>query len=353
MSISSRTGLQKGHKGKIGPISAPQDGRPLNADTFRVGGPISLSAIGRQDVNVDTAPEAAKRRELRRHDVEDERTEVQSEEGGDEETAEEKINVGEQAWREGDEIIVENEEGEVIRTVSSPRSSKSIPKGEEGEGITGRLRRIWSGQSWEKHPRRANIDLEKGVPESEEENENAPSPGRMESSPRMPSAGAPLIVVDEDNRVTGHVSDRMERLARQEREQETEVERRRREAVLGLTQDSDDEDEGRPHPARPRHKSKAVESPSEDEEDRDVEGRSEGPSSRSHSSAGGAESSYSGTQLLSAPAPPRTRGIRFGDISVGQESFSLEEGPPSTGTGARHHKTGSGDWRARRRSDVK
>jgi hypothetical protein len=72
----------------------------------------------------------------------------------------------------------------------------------------------------------------------------------------------------------------------------------------------------------------------------------------SRSGSGGAESSSSGSgrvQLLSPPPQARTRGIRFGDISVGQESFSLEEGPPSTG--ARHHKTGSGDYRVRWSSD--
>ena len=78
MSIASRQPLSKYKKGKIGPISAPQDGRPLNSDTLREGGPISLSAIGRP-AEVETAPEAARRREERRHDVEDVRMEGETE----------------------------------------------------------------------------------------------------------------------------------------------------------------------------------------------------------------------------------------------------------------------------------
>jgi hypothetical protein len=376
MSIASRAGLQKSRKGKIGPISAPQDGRRLNTDTMREGGPISLSAIGRQDVQVDTAPEAARRRELKRHEIDtgesqlEGETEKGEEEGVNQETFEEKINDGQQAWREGDNIIIEDEEGEVIRTISSPRSperrlarqrfgkevaevGKKVEEklGGDGESITGKLKRMWSGrrESWEKNQRRGEPDLESGVPEGEEEDEQDNRVAKVKSSPKAPASG-PRIVVDEENRLTSHVSDRTERRARAEREQETDVERRRREAVLGLTQDSDEEDEGPLHPARSSGKEKAVESSSDDdEEEEDVEGRSEGVSSRSHSSAGGAESSSSGTQLLSPPAAARTRGIRFGDISVGQESFSLEEGPPSTG--ARHHRAGSGDWRVRWRTD--
>ena len=380
MSISSRTGLQKSRKGKIGPISAPQDGRPLNTDTSREGGPISLSAIGRQDVTVETAPEAARRRELRRHDIEDHRKEGEEEKDQDEdvseETFEEKINDGEEAWREGDSIIVENDEGEVIRTISSPRSQdmrlagtkfvkQGMEKGKkaeekmesEAEGIAGKLKRIWSGRgdSADKTQRRGSVDLERGIPEDEahiSEKASIASGAKPSKPSPKPAPGAPRLVVDEDNRVLGHVSDRTERRAREEREQETEVERHRREAVLGLTQDSDDEEdsEGPPHPARSRNKGKAPET-SSDEDDETGEGRSGAVSSRSHSSTGGAESSSSGTQLLSPPAPARTRGIRFGDISVGQESFSLEEGPPSAG--ARHHRASSSDWRVRWRSDNK
>jgi Alkali metal cation/H+ antiporter Nha1 C terminus/Sodium/hydrogen exchanger family len=380
MSIATRRPLSKHKKGKIGPISAPQDGRPLNGDTLREGGPISLSAIGRP-ADVDTAPGAARRREERRHDIENVRLEGETEkdeepsEETQEEDYEEKINDGEEAWREGDNIIVENEEGEVIRTITSPRESelkmaaekfgKNIVDKFEGveektqaqpESITGRLKRIWSGrkESDYKDGGRQEIDLEQGITEEEENPtvvEKRSSADSAKGIPTTPStrspprpAAGPTLVVDEDTRRTGHVSDRTERRARQERDQETAVERRRREAVLGSSADSDDE--GPPHPPYPmlsRNKGKEPESSADEEEDSPDD---EAPSSRSQSSSRGAESSASGSQLLSPP-PARTRGIRFGDINVGQASFSLEEGPPSTG--ARHHKTGSGsgDWRVR------
>jgi len=383
MSIGSRTGLQKSRKGKIGPISAPQNGRPLNVDTLREGGPISLSAIGRQDIQVDTAPEAAKRREERRHEVDALTLNAEKEEyeGGEgdredtsEETLEEKINEGHEAWREGDSIIVEDEEGEVIRTISSPKQHESSlarskfgkevinrkrqmeeKAEEEPESITGRLKRIWSGRGdSSKNSRKGSIDLERGVPEDEEEEVIGGKQGSARDSSRATRTSpkpvsAPRLVVDEDNRMTSHVTDRTERRAREEREKETDVERRRREAVLGLTQDSEDDEEaeGPPHPSRNKGKAREISS----DDDQDEDSPEEAVSSRSHSSAGGAESSNSGNQLLAPPAPARTRGIRFGDISVGQESFSLEEGPPSSG--ARHHKTGSGDWRVRWRSDNK
>ena len=376
MSIATRHPLSKYKKGKIGPISAPQDGRPLNSDTLREGGPISLSAIGRP-ADVDTAPGAARRREERRHDIENvqmegetEKDEEPSEETG-EEDYEEKINEGEEAWREGDNIIVENEEGEVIRTITSPGESdlkmaadkfgRKIMEGVEGRtqtqpaSITGRLKRIWSGRkdSDYKDGGRQEVDLEQGITEddkisnvmekrsSADSAKGVPGTPSTRSPPRL--ALGPALVVDEDARRTGHVSDRTERRARQERDQETAVERRRREAVLGASADSDDE--GPPHPPYPlvsRNKGKQPESSSDDEEEESP--YDEAPSSRSQSSSRGAESSTSGSQLLSPPAA-RTRGIRFGDINVGQASFSLEEGPPSTGQ--RHYKTGSGDWRVR------
>jgi hypothetical protein len=386
MSVVSRKGLAKGKRGKIGPISAPQDGRPLNSDFLREGGPISLSAIGRRDVNVDTAPEAARRREQRRHEVEDVRamdgeTEKDGERAEGEETEadfEEKINQGHEAWREGDSIIIEDEEGEVIRTISSPQEhhlrmaaekfgQAAIEKvgsmeddvRDEAEGIKGKLKRMWSGsgkkETNEKEGRRRSLDLEQGIPEDDEESnvvEKRSSAGSYKptpkNSPPKPPSG-PAFVVDEDNRRTGHVNDRTQRRAIEEREEETAVERRRREAVLGPSQDSEDEDQGPPHPfyaAVSRSKGKEPESSSDDDEEEDPM-----PSSRSQSSSDRAESSGSGAQLVQQPPPARTRGIRFGDISVGQESFSLAEGPPSTG--ARHHKTGSGDWRVRWRSDNK
>jgi hypothetical protein len=386
MSIVSRAGLQKGKKGKIGPISEPRDGRPLNSDFMREGGPISLSAIGRRDVNVDTAPEAARRREERRHDVEDVRMEGETEKDVDEldmeETEadlEEKINQGHEAWREGDAIIIEDEDGEVIQTINSPEehhmkfaadkfgqaamdklSQVESDAKDEVEGIKGKLKRMWSGGKKEPNEgRRRSVDLEQGIPE-DDENVNViekrsstekrssvesykPTP---KNSPPKPPSG-PAFVVDEDNRRTGHVNERTQRRAMEERDEETAVERRRREAVLGPSHDS--EDEGPPHPYYPavsRSKGKQPESSSdEDDEEYRI------PSSRSQSSSDRAESSGSGAQLVQQPLPARTRGIRFGDINVGQESFSLAEGPPSTG--ARHHKTGSVDWRVRWRSDNK
>lgn len=357
--IASRNLATK--KGKIGPISAPRDGRPLNSDTMREGGPISLSAIGRQDVTVETAPEAARRREARRHDIENVRGEGDYDEALDdnEETFEEKINEGEEAWREGDNIIIEDESGEVIRTITSPEQHRTDAAGEkfghgamekisrleskaeeEVGGITGRLKRMWSGSSRQEPIEREQRarDLEKGIPEDEDDKvitrKSSSTTDSPKRSPPRASSG-PSFVVDDANRRTGHVSDSIQRRAREEREEETEVERRRREAVLGAQQD----DEYRP--AVSRNKGKQPESSSDEDDDNDEEPI---PSSQSQSSSGRAESSGSGNQLLSPPL--RARGIRFGEINVGQESFTLEEGPPSVG--ARHHKTGSGgDWRVR------
>lgn len=385
MSIASRQPLSKYKKGKIGPISAPQDGRPLNSDTLREGGPISLSAIGRP-AEVETAPEAARRREERRHDVEDVRMEGETEKEEEtsaenqEENYEEKINEGEEAWREGDNIIVEDEEGEVIRTIKSPQEHvmrqaaekfgrKMMDKMEgvedkaqgQPKSLTGRLKRIWSGRKLSEFREggRPEGDLETGITEDEEEStalekrssaDSSPGASRVSSkqSPPRPAMG-PALVVDEDARRTGHASETTERRARRERDQETDVERRRREAVLGVSGDSEDsDDEGPPHPPYPaisRSKGKQPETSSDEEPEEDSPD-DEAPSSRSQSSSRGAESSTSGSQLISPPpAHTRTRGIRFGDINVGQESFSLEEGPPSSG--ARHLKTGSGDWRVR------
>ena len=373
MSISSRRSVKTG---KIGPISAPQDGRPLNNDTLREGGPISMSAIGRQDVDIDTAPEAARRREERRHAIEeahmDEKIEPEEGQPISEETHEEKINDGQEAWREGDDIIIEDEQGEVIRTISSPRDGESarqrlerleLRAGDEIEGMKGRLKRMWSGRG-ESTERNRNLDLESGIPEGTEPAPSTTSDDRpthhrrsssissrlsLKPSPK-PAVPGPVFMVDEDNRRTAHIDSSTEARAREERNKETEVERRRREAVFGISNDSDDEEEGPPHPrAVSRAKGKQPQSVSSSEEEEEVEGEVE---ESSRSGSGGAESSSSGSgrvQLLSPPPQARTRGIRFGDINVGQESFSLEEGPPSTG--ARHHKTGSGDWRVRWSSD--
>ena len=366
MSISSRRNLKPG---KIGPISAPQDGRPFNSDTMREGGPITMSAIGRQDVDIDTAPEAARRREERRHAVEeahlDEKTD--NEEPANEETYEEKINDGHEAWREGDNIIIEDDQGEVIRTISSPRTNDSQRQrlerlesraGDEIEGMKGRLKRMWSGRG-ESSERRRSIDLESGIPEGTEPpstSDDRPTHQRRSSSissrlsfkqSPKPAVSGPVFIVDEDNRRTARVNSSTEARAREERDKETEVERRRREAVFGISQDSDDEEQDHPHPrAISRSKDKQPQPPSSSEEEEEEE---DPASSRTGSGGAGSSSSGSGrAELLAQPPQAKTRGIRFGDISVGQESFSLEEGPPSTGgTGARHHKTGSGDWRVR------
>ena len=373
MSISSRAGLTKSKKGKIGPISAPHDGRPLNSDTLRAGGPISSSAIGRQEVNVDTAPEAARRREIRQHGVEDVRVEEEKEsDGTNEETLEEKINQGQEAWREGDNIIIEDEEGEVIRTITSRRKHPSQVAGdkfgkaamdrvesagdkptEEVEGIAGRLKRMWSGRKDSDREDRRKPDLEQGIPEDSDNPETSEklrtsvesSKASMKHSPAKSPSG-PVFIVGEDNRQTSHISDTTERRAREERDKETEVERRRREAVFGgIKNDSDDEEGSHHHypPAVSRNKGKHPESSSDDDDSDDEQDGCQG--SQNQSSSGRPESSGS----VVSPPPKRARGIRFGDINVGEESFSLAEGPPSTG--ARHHKTRSGDWRVRWRTD--
>lgn len=372
MSIVSRKGLTKFKSGKIGPISAPLNGRPLNGDTIWEGGPISASAIGRQDFNVDTAPEAARRREVKRYNVEGLRMEGEKE-GGDtanEETLEEKINRGHEAWREGDDIIIEDEQGEVIETICSPKKHElqmvldKFGKGamervgrtedeavEEVEGITSRLKRMWSGRK-DSSDREKTTDLEYGIPESDhygmsekQRTSNESTKAAYKLSPPKAISG-PVFMVDKDNRRMRRVSDITERRAREERDKETEVERRRREAVFGVSRDSDDDEPYHP-PAISRNKGKQPESSPNEEAD---ERESPDETSRSQSSSGRAESPGSGAQLLSPP-PVRAREIRFGEINVGEESFSLEEGPPSTG--AKHHKASSGDWRARWRSDNK
>jgi len=384
MSISQRRPLSKGKTGPIGPISAPQDGRPLNSETTTVGGPISLSAIGRQDVQVDTAPEATRRREemlqaMEGDEIKEKEERPREGKGTGEETLEEKINRGHEAWREGDNIIIEDEHGEVIHTVRSPvdgdkitivdklnKAEEKVGELKDGEGITGRLKRMWSGRKYDTPPpgdRRRSVDLEKGgIPEEAESSTTAVArssneTGSSNNSPSKPRSGSltPGFVVDEDNRRTDHVNDRTQRRAREEREEETEVERRRREAVLGITEDSDEDEV--PHPnIRSKGKQPASELAviDDDDDDDEEEGEEDSPSQSQAGSAGAESSTGSGTQLLVPPPPARTRGIRFGDINVGTESFSLEDGPPGSGGGARHHRTGSGasgDWRSRRRSD--
>jgi hypothetical protein len=278
------------------------------------------------------------------------------------ETLKEKISIGHEAWREGDDIIIEDEEGEVIHTIRSPKEHEMEIVAEkfgkaalervgsvkdnatdQVEGITSRLKRIWSGRKDSDRPEeRRPSDLEQGIPEVSEKPEMIEgqrtsaesSKASTKHSPPKPTSG-PVFVVDEDNRRTTRVSDTIQRLAKEERDKETEAERRRREAVFGgISNDSDDEDRP-PPPIQSRNKGKQRESSSSDEDS------PEGSQSQSSSGSGSA-------QLLSPP-PVRARGIRFGDINIGQESFSLEEGPPSAG--ARHHKTSSGDWRGRRSTD--
>ena len=315
-----------------------------------------MSAIGRQDVDIDTAPEAAKRREERRHAVDtaniDEKVEGNDEQPPSEETLEENIIQGHEAWIEGDNIIIEDDQGEVIHMIRSPRDSDSSREriervesrtGDELEGMKGRLKRMWSGRR-DSSERQRSIDLESGIPEGSEPSSDRFSRRRRSSSissklslkqsPKV--APSPVFMVDEDNRRKTHVTNTTERRAREERDKETEVERRRRESVLGISHNSDD-DESRPRPSRRKGKQRASSSDDDEEE-----------LTSSRRDSGRAQSSSSGSvraQLLSPPPQARTRGIRFGDISVGQESFSLEEGPPSAGQ--RHHKTGSGDWRVR------
>ena len=349
---------------KKGDISAPQDGRPLNADTFHgEGGPISMSAIGRTDISVDTAPEATRRRDARRAEIGELRGSNLSP-GDTEATLDEKVNEAQQAWRIGDEIVIEDEQGEVIRQISTPphpaRQMKGPGNDEEG-GITERLKRMWSGgtrrPSSDQH--RTPRDLEEAIAEKSHVNEkDVAAAGSIRSSSEstklsrirsLPRAVAgPVFVVDEDARRTPAISPREARRAREERDEETEVERRRREAIFGgISNDSDDDEKRTPEPANkgkdPASSAAAgvsslpVVSDSDDEPERSPSGSSGGPEN----------SSGSGAALLAPPAVARTRGIRFGDVNVGTESFSLEEGPPSTGGGSRHSKTGSGDWRVR------
>jgi Alkali metal cation/H+ antiporter Nha1 C terminus len=346
-------------------ISAPRDGHPLNADTLLgQGGPISMSAIGRTDITVETAPEATRRREARRAEL----GEFHRSGGGEEvteETLDEKVNDGEQAWRDGDEIFIENEEGEIIRQISSPRHPAGEMKYPDEEGrLTDRLKRMWSGGSHKssRSPERARTPraLEEAIPEEshvQEKDFASAEQSSVSSETETPPRGAqkpavvgPVIVVDEDNRLAPSISPREARRAREERDEETEVERRRREAIFGgIADDSDDED-------RPiRHRGNKGKSPAQaivsppsplmsavvDSDDEDGGDDERSPSG----SSGNAESSTSGTGLLSPPA--RTRGIRFGDINVGTASFSLEEGPPSTGGPTAHRRTGSSSSRVR------
>jgi hypothetical protein len=313
-----------------------------------------MSAIGRTDINVDTAPEATRRREARQAEL------GEYSRGGQqvtEETLEEKVNDGEQAWRDGDEIFIENEEGEIIRQISSPRHPAGEMKYPDDEGrLTDRLKRMWSGgsQKASRSPERARTPraLEEAIPEEshvqEKDFAGTERSSSISSETETPLRGAykpavagPVIVVDEDNRLAPSVSPREARRAREERDEETEVERRRREAIFGgMADDSDDED----RPVRHRgNKGKSPVSPTvvppsplmsavvdSDDEDGGEEERS--PSG----SSGNAESSSSGTGLLSPPA--RTRGIRFGDINVGT---------PSTWGPTAHRRTGSSSSRVR------
>lgn len=340
MSFPSRP-LSRGKKGEIGPISAPQEGRPYNSNTFNPEGPEGLGAVSGADI--DNAPEVDRGREGRHVDEE------KSHEAG------ERMPVGgmsrrHEAWREGDNIIIEDEMGEVIRTIRSPKRPE-LEVGEEkaegeGEGIAGRLRRMWSGRREDSHERKRNNDLEQGVSEGPETSENRRKSDSYDSSkkpskgpPPIPPSG-PVFVVDEESRRSLRISDAIRRQAKREREEETEVERRRREAVLGITHDSDDSGE--------QLSCNKDKQPGNSSDDEDLDGAHvlEGASQSQSGSGDQAQSSRSGTsgtQLLH-PSLARTRGIRFGDVSVGSESFSLEEGPPSVG-GTRHHKTGSGHFR--------
>ena len=101
-----------------------------------------------------------------------------------EETLEEKINQGHEAWREGDDIIIEDEQGEVIHTICSPKKHElqmvvdkfgkaamervgraEDEAAEEVEGITGRLKRMWSGRRDSSDRGKKTTDLEHGIPE--------------------------------------------------------------------------------------------------------------------------------------------------------------------------------------------
>ena len=367
ISITSR---KRRNPVKKADISAPQNGRPLNADTFHgEGGPISMSAIGRTDISVDTAPEAARRREAQRAEMGD-LPGPNSSPGDTEATLEEKVNERQQAWRIGDEILIEDEQGEVIRQITSPHHPAGQMKGPENDeegGITERLKRMWSGRSRRRSSiqQRTPRDLEKAIPQENHVNKNKLATGgslqSSSKSTKLPpirspprAAGTPIFVVDEDTRRMPSISPREVRRAREERDEETEVERRRREAIFGgISDDSDDEDKQMSKQAEkgkgpasssaaaaPANVSSlAVVGDSDDDEESSLSGSSGAPEN--------SNSSGSRPALLAPPAAPRMREIRFGDISVGTESFSLEEGPPSPGGGSRHSKTGSGDWRMR------
>jgi Alkali metal cation/H+ antiporter Nha1 C terminus len=335
-------------KGKIGPISAPHDGRPLNADVIQDGWPISNTAIGRQDIDIDTAPEAARRREEKRYVLGDREKQDDPSQG----TIDEKCNDGRQAWRDGDNIIVEDEEGEIIKMISSPRLSRSVEQkaGEEGDGFGGLLRRMWSGQREGNHrsARQPSRDLEAAIPEVGEGDVERRSSGSSRASgirhdPPNPLS-VPVVVIDEDSRQMDHVSEFTQRRARKQREEETEIERRRREAALGMNDDVDqDEEEEDQESIRSTSRDKGkqpISQPTSDVGEVENASASENRSQNPSSDSGRPESSSS-AQPLAPPAAVRTRGIHFGDISIqGTQSFTLDEGPPPMGFKI-HHRTGS------------
>jgi len=323
-----------------------------------------MSAIGRTDISVDTAPEAARRREVRKAEMGELRGPNSSPEET-EATLEEKVNEGQQAWRIGDEILIEDQEGEVIHRITSPQHPAGQMKGpgndEEG-GIAERLKRMWRGGSRRRSSdqQRTPGDLEKAIPQESRVNKNnLASGGSIRSSSestKLPpirstsrAVGAPIFVVDEDTRRMPSISPREVRRAREERDEETEVERRRREAIFGgISDDSDDEDRQMPKQAgKGKEPASSAAAAAVSEVAVVVDSDEDEEPSPSRSSGGPENSSGGGPALLAPPAAPRMREIRFGDISVGTESFSLEEGPPSPGGGSRHSKTGSGDWRMR------
>ena len=279
MIVTIHPRLTKRKRVKIGPISGPRDGRPLNSDTLHKGVPIRLNAISQQDINVDTPPRLAHR--LRRprlnlvdfDDFDDFCRESNAKTSG-EKTLEETINKVHDRLRGGDDIVIQDEERERIRTIRTLRRNEwklvvdkfpkaklqSMGSGEEKrteavQRLAGRLRRIWSGRKKTDAigGQQRNADLERGLPESYEMSETRtrtsdafPRPIPRSSTSKYPEDT--LFVVNEGHNGRDQAFDVKELRAREEREKETDVERRCCEAVFCGLGVSDDDDQ----PSSPR-----------------------------------------------------------------------------------------------------
>ncbi|OLL23106.1 putative Na(+)/H(+) antiporter [Neolecta irregularis DAH-3] len=147
------------------------------------------------------------------------------------------LDPGDEVYQEGDMIIIENSEGEVVKKLKSDASTDNF------------IKNIFPNVKWEEakaiaedpnHPMHGKLagflkSITKDIA-----GEQSLDVTTMENEPSCSSTSR-MIRVGSDERITAAATKESEEAAKKERAEETEAERRRREAVLHGSEESEDE----------------------------------------------------------------------------------------------------------------